>query len=131
MQEKIHDFDITITSEIPVLFNINQAVPFSLLISEMIFEVFRLNGDLTYSPGTGISATIINNEGSISIEIHDAELARIVSSSMESDSYNFSEIFTVLARQLNANIKLGTENKSLLIEFSIRDVKGASSSLVE
>lgn len=128
-QEKVYNLDIKITSEVPVLFNINQAVPFSLLISEMIFEVFRLNGDMTYNPGTGINITILNNEGRISIEIGDSELARIVSHSMNLENYSFSEIFTVLARQLNADIKLCSENKSLLIEFSIRDVKGASSNL--
>ena len=127
-QEKIHDVKLQVLSENETTFNINQAVPFSLLISEMIFEVFRLNGNMKYVPSINLRALISVQEEKMSIELHDSELARIVFTSMNQEEQNFSEIFRVLTKQLGAIIEIGNDSsKPLIIQFDIKDKKGSSS----
>lgn len=128
-QENVHNLNLNISSGSDNRFNINQAVPFSLLVSEMFFEVFRLDGEMKYKPNTNLEALITSKDDKIKIEICDSELARIVSTSMEQKEYNFSEIFKVLTKQIGAHIFLAKDRKSLIIEFAYKDVKGASNSL--
>lgn len=130
MQEKVYDKKVVVTSANKnIKFNINQAVPFSLLISEMFFEVFRLKGDLKYEPEPELKANITKHGNMIKISLFDTSLARIVAMLTELKIDDFSEIFKVLTKQIGANISLAKDQESLIIEFAYKDVKGASSSL--
>lgn len=130
-QEKEEEIKVVVSSSKKAIeFNINQAVPFSLLLSEMIFEVFRLKKEIGYQPSDELKIDVTQDENKININFHNAEFARVVCLLKEHNQYNFSEIFKVLSKQLGANI-LSSENKEILsIQFAHRDIKGAGSSLV-
>lgn len=129
-QEKEGDINVVISSRKKAIeFNINQAVPFSLLISEMIFEIFRLKKEMNYQPNKELEIDLIQDENTICINFHNVEFARIVSLLMEPNQYNFSEIFKVLSKQLGATILRSEDKKILSIQFAHRDIKGAASSL--
>jgi len=130
MQERIQDVQVNVsTYDKKIKFNINQAVPLSLLLSEMIFEVFRFEGEDKFTPSEELNVGIFQDEANICIYLFDKELARVVGRLLEENEYNFSEIFKVLAKQLGASIEIEEDKESIKIEFEYRDVKGASSRL--
>ncbi|MEP6361796.1 MAG: hypothetical protein ABJ287_05350, partial [Balneola sp.] len=130
MQERIQDFKVNVsTYDKKIKFNINQAVPLSLLLSEMIFEVFRFEGENKFTPSKELNVGIFQDEANICIYLFDKELARVVGRLLAENEYNFSEIFKVLAKQLGASIEIEEDKDSIKIEFEYRDVKGASSRL--
>jgi two-component sensor histidine kinase len=130
MQERIQDVQVNVsTYDKKIKFNINQAVPLSLLLSEMIFEVFRFEGEDKFTPSEELNVGIFQDEANICIYLFDKELARVVGRLLEENEYNFSEIFKVLAKQLGASIEIEEDKGSIKIEFEYRDVKGASSRL--
>lgn len=130
LQERIQDINIEIKSnDDHAEFNINQAVPLSLLISEMIFEIFRYKGEDKLIPNEDVEVEIIQNDVNILIKILNNELTRVTSLLLEVNEQNFSEIFRVLAKQLGAKIEIDQMNGFIQIEFECRDVKGSSSAL--
>jgi two-component sensor histidine kinase len=130
LQERIQDINIEIKSDDDhAEFNINQAVTLSLLISEMIFEIFRYKGDDKLIPNEDVKVEIIQNEVNILIKILNNDLTRVTSLLLEVNEQNFSEIFRVLAKQLGAKIEIDQMNGFIQIEFECRDVKGSSSAL--
>ncbi|MFY0683312.1 MAG: response regulator [Balneola sp.] len=130
-QEKEEEIKMVVSSSKKAIeFNINQAVPFSLLLSEMIFEVFRLKKEIGYQPSDELKIDVTQDENKININFHNAEFARVVYLLTEHNQYNFSEIFKVLSKQLGANILLSENKEILSIQFAHRDIKGAGSSLV-
>ncbi len=131
MQERISDVNVSVTCyEDDIKFNINQAVPFSLLISELIFEAFRVVEEKSYKPQEELKAEIKQDEVNISVNLYDKDLTRVTDLLLADNELNFSEIFNVLAKQLGASIEVDTKAEAIKIEFSYRDVKGSSSALV-
>lgn len=127
-QEGKSDIEIDISSENEkIQFNINQAVPFSLLIGEMFFEVLRHAEDRKFTPDKKLSVSIEQDEENISIHFFDKGLALDVEALLDENERNFSEIFNALRKQLNAKIDLDTGKGTLIIEFAYKDVKGSSS----
>ncbi len=132
IQERIQDVKISITaSNKGIKFNINQAVPLSLLLSEMIFEIFRFKGDQKYKPSEELPVNIFQDDVIIRIQVMDKELARVADLLLKEDDQKFSEIFNVLAKQLGASIQIGQNKESIVIGFEYRDVKGSSSALTK
>lgn len=128
-QEKLADIKINVASKSDdVMFNINQAVPFSLLLSEMIFEAFRLVIEKPYAPKKVLNVDISEVNSIISLSIHDKECARIVNILLNGTEDKFSEIFTVLTKQLNA--KLNVNEDCIVISFKNKKYKGSSSSFI-
>lgn len=131
IQERIQDIEIEISSSNKdIKFNINQAVPFSLLISEMIFEVFRFPGDIKFSPNKKLKIGIFQDDVNICIYFFDKELTRVIDIYNDRSQHKFSEIFNVLAKQISATIETDAKKESVKIEFEYREVKGASSALI-
>jgi len=130
-QERIQDIDIEISASTEdIKFNINQAVPFSLLISEMIFEIFRLGGDQKFKPNKELKIGVFQDEVNICIYLFNKELTRVIGIYKDEKEYKFSEIFKVLAKQISATIEIDNKKESVKIEFEYRDVKGASSAFI-
>ncbi|MEQ9279300.1 MAG: histidine kinase dimerization/phosphoacceptor domain -containing protein [Balneola sp.] len=132
IQERIQDVQVNITtSNKGIKFNINQAVPLSLLLSEMIFEIFRFKGDKKYKPAEELRVNIFQDDVNIRINLIDKELARVADLLLKENDQNFSEIFNVLAKQLGASIEISRNRESVIIGFEYRDVKGSSSALTK
>ncbi len=106
-------------------------MPLSLLLSEMIFEIFRFKGDKKYKPAEELRVNIFQDDVNIRINLIDKELARVADLLLKENDQNFSEIFNVLAKQLGASIEISRNRESVIIGFDYRDVKGSSSALTK
>jgi len=130
-QERLQEVVVEIDADNEnIKFNINQAVPLSLLLSEMLFETFRFTGEPKFTPSKRFKIKIIKDDVNICIKLLDKELTRVVGIYIKENKYRFSEIFNVLAKQVGASIEVGKDEESVNIEFEYRVIKGASSGLV-
>lgn len=130
LQERFPDVGINVQTDVNnAEFNINQAVPLSLLISEMIFEIFRYKGEDKLIPPDEVQVEITQNEDNICIKLLSKELTQVTKVLLEENGQNFSEIFMVLAKQLGAIIDIDKKNGFIKIEFEYKNVKGSSSAM--
>ncbi len=113
--------------ESPVTFNINIAVPFSLLISELMFKVLSLDNPDDFTPNEDMYLSTSENENDVTITIGESTLAKVILKLQEADK--FSEIIEVLARQIGAILTVDEENGRTNITFDNKKLKGSSSSL--
>lgn len=112
-----------------VTFNINQAVPFSLLISEIFFTVLQIRGELALSSVTEIILSVDQKDDVILVSLKEKKLTKILSILKEGESQKFSEIIEVLGRQLKSELLVDEKNETTTIKFEAKNVKGASSAL--
>lgn len=129
-QERVQEVALEVVADESIKFNINQAVPLSLLLSEMFFEIFRFDGEPKFRPSKKFKIKITQDDVNICIKLLDKELTRVVDIYIKENNHRFSEIFNVLARQVGASIEIDSDEESVNIEFEYRVIKGASSSLV-
>jgi len=128
LQERISDIEVKIIEQNQnITFNINQAVPFSLLIGELMFEAFRAKLSNPFNPGKFFKAEVYQDDTFIKVILVDKSISKITEFLLEGNEYNFSEIFRVLAKQLGAKISI--KNDSIAIEFAYKETKGSSSAL--
>ncbi len=117
-----------------IMFNINQAVPFSLLISQMIYEVnsyHKLKG-LTFGTDDGgyvIDVSVRQRDSEIEVMLANEQLSDVLHILKKGTEHTFSEILEVLAKQISAEMEVSTAENYALIRFEYRDVKGSSSSI--
>lgn len=120
--------------ETSVTFNINQAVPFSLLLSQTIYEVNSYNklkgliidtDDKNYIIGVNVR----QYDSVIEVMLVNQQLSKVLGILKEGTEHGFSEIQEVLARQISAEIEVNSAENHTLIRFVYRDVKGSSSAL--
>jgi two-component sensor histidine kinase len=130
-QAGIKDLSIEVRSVgNPVKFNINLAVSFSLLISEMIFEVFNLELKKPFQPSNKFQVKLHQKGNSIFVDLVEEDFVRVTESLLGKDGVSFSEIFNVITSQLNAEISINQNMKSVTIQFKNTHVKGSSGSLM-
>ncbi len=110
-------------------FNINQAVPLSLLFSEIMFQVLSIKGEYEYKPSSKIEISSEEIEGFIYVHLKEASLIKVLSILKKGDKVKFSEIIEVLGRQLNAELIINEKKECASIKFEARNVKGSSSSI--
>ncbi len=110
-----------------VTFNINTAVPFSLLVSEVMFQVLNLikAEDLDFSERIILSAS--EDAGSKSIFIEQPELTKALLKLKTEDE--FTEVIEVLTNQIKAKISVLPGGKVSKITFFDKNVKGSSSAV--
>lgn len=114
--------------EIPATFNINVAVPFSLLLSEMMFQVLNLDEYNSFKPEQEMWISASKNNNKFIVSIVEPKLAGLLSRLQKEDG--FSEIIEVLAKQIDSRLELDLENGKTNIVFVDKNVKGSSSTLV-
>lgn len=114
-------------SEDPVTFNINIAVPFSLLISELMFQVLSLSGEDEFIATRNMCLSTVESDTHITVTIGEPDLAGVILKLQQ--AHKFSEIVGVLAKQIKADIRIDIEQGRTHISFVNKKVKGSSSSL--
>lgn len=114
-----------------ILLNINQAIPFSLLLSELYYRAFHfLNADssVRYKIPESVSVQLSHSEGALVVRILDVSLHKILTA--VPDIHEFSEIVEVLCDQLNATIvALKDEQQVVELSFKQADKKGSFSAI--
>ncbi len=115
--------------ERPIKVNINVAVPFALLISELFFQVTHMEGKLSYSPTRELEVTADQSGENIRVSFRQKELTRILSYLKKELEVKFTEIIEVLAKQLNAELTVNDEEGVTYLTFENKKVKGSSSSI--
>ena len=113
-----------------IKFNINQAVPFSLLVSEIIFEAFRANGSFIYEPPSEFKIHLSQDNDHVRVVLMEESLARVLAAFKKKEEYKFTEILEVLTKQIDASLTVEDDLSSATLEFVYRDVKGSSSTMV-
>lgn len=124
------DFEIENSSK-GVFFNINQAVPFSLLISEIMFQVFSIEGEHQYKANKKLRIKVEAHKKWVSVYLKDTNLVRLFSKLQEGEEFNFSELIDVLSRQLGAELIINEEKDTAKIVFENKNRKGASTNLIK
>lgn len=114
-------------SEKPVTFNINSAVPFALLLSEIMYQILGSEHAETFSSATEIVISASKNKKLITVVIQEHSLAKLVEELKKND--NVSEVIEVLARQIEAKVNVDSEEGIITIIFSDKDSRGSSSTL--
>ena len=129
-QEGLLDFKVLrMDDNEEIKFNINQAVPFSLLVGEMIFEAFRAEGSLIYEPPSEFKIHLSKNKRYVRIGFLEESLARILAVFKKKEEYKFTEILEVLSKQIDATLTVEDDLSSAFLEFEYRDIHGSSSAL--
>ncbi|MFV1883170.1 MAG: histidine kinase dimerization/phosphoacceptor domain -containing protein [Balneola sp.] len=116
-----------IGSEKPVTFNINSAVPFALLLSEIMYQILSSEHAETLSSATEVVISASKNKKLLTVIIQEPNLAKLVENLKKEDG--FSEVIEVLAKQIDAKVKVDSEKGSIKITFSDKDSRGSSSTL--
>lgn len=116
-------------SQKPVTFSINLAIPFALLISELMFLISNLKGAFKYAPKTKLSPVVSEHENEIQIQFSQKELTKIFASLNQGTEVSFTEIIIALLTQLKAKIVVDERAGISKIVFENRKVKGSSSAI--
>lgn len=112
-----------------VLFNINQAVSFALLINEMIFEAFKHNDtDDILEVYPALDLKITEEEKMIRVSFFNSDFNRLLKSLRKDYKKGKVEIVEVLMKQLDSDLFIDQSNTEAWIEFKKTQKKGASSS---
>lgn len=114
-------------SEKSVTFNINSAVPFALLLSEIMYQILGSEHAATFSSATEIIISASKNKKLLTVIIQEHNLAKLVEKLKKNE--NVSEVIEVLARQIEAKVKVDSEKGTIRIIFSDKDSRGSSSTL--
>lgn len=110
----------------PVKFNINIAIPFSLLISEIIFQAKNISKE-AFITDEKITLSVNEENDEITISIVEPGLAKVLSELKVAD--DFTQIIEVLALQIEAQLIVDSDLEKTSIKFANKSVKGSSSSL--
>lgn len=105
--------------------NINQAVPLALLVSEMLSENYKQNNEQHYKNTEEIEFCFGLQQDQFYLVFSDPHLF----SYFDSFHNKYSEIITVLCKQLDSTFKLDEKNETLTISFQRKDAKGSASAL--
>ncbi len=113
--------------EARVHFNINTAVPFSLLVSEVMFQVLNTLDANKLSLSNRIKVSVSEKNGAKSITIEEPKLAKVLLRLKKEDK--FTEVIEVLAKQIGAELSILPGGKVFRITFADKSIRGPSNTI--
>lgn len=112
-----------------VFFNINQAVPFSLMISEIMFQVFSITGEYEYLAEEDLFVKIEEKKGNIRVILKGENLVKLLHKLQEGEELDFSNLVDVLSSQLEVTLTIESDQHLARFEFFKKNSKGSSTTL--
>ncbi len=105
--------------------NINQAVPLALLVSEIFSETYKQSNEQNYKNNGEVKFSFGLQQEQVYLSFSDPHLFSYFNSFLN----EYSEIITVLNKQLGSTFNLDEKTESLTISFQRRETKGSASAL--
>lgn len=124
---RIHDSNFRFKeNSAQVTLNVNQAVPFSLLLSELLLTAFKINQN-NEDFVKDIDISYYYDGKKVTVEVVNPNIIEAIC--VAPNEIDHTEITHVLSRQLDAEVEANSEENLLRISFERLDKKGSSSAL--